>query len=175
LLLPTRVEDARRPDLQISDISGKLSDMPKGALGDTSALFVRLPAEQARRLDQAANALSARKKDLVTGLIERYLHPDTPEGLEELRRLSGSASAPRRVTIDLQEPAIAVGHHSFQPAPVTDVLTAAQAAELLAVEEQAIINLAEQQQLPGRKISGQWRFARQALLDWLSEAPGSND
>ncbi len=135
-----------------------------------TALFVRLPAEPARRLDQAAAALPARKKDLVAGLLERYVDPDTPDGLERLRALAAPAS-PRRVTIDLQEPGVTVGRHSFQPAPAPEVLSAAQAAELLAVDERAIVALAEQRELPGRKIAGEWRFARAALLQWLSASP----
>lgn len=148
--------------------------MAKNAHPDTAALFVRLPIEQARRLDQAASALPARKKDLVAGLVERYVRPDLPEGLEALREFASSTSQPRRVTIDLEAPPVTVGHHSFQPAAAPEVLSAAQAAELLAVEEKALVELAEQQQLPGRKIAGQWRFARQALLDWLSAIPDGN-
>ncbi len=148
-----------------------------GAAGETAALFVRLPAEQARRLDQAATALSARKKDLVAGLLERYVNPDSPDELEQLRELAVRAAALRRVTLELPEQGLAVGHHSFAPAPAPDVLTAAQAAELLAVEERAILELAEQGRLPGRKIAGEWRFARSALLRWLSAEPseGSPD
>ena len=51
------------------------------------------------------------------------------------------------------------------------MLTAAQAAELLSVDERAIAELAEQGELPGRKIAGEWRFARAALLQWLSVPP----
>jgi excisionase family DNA binding protein len=121
---------------------------------DDVALFVRLPAEQARRLDEAAGALPARKKDLVAGLVDRYVRPDSPEGLEALREIAGSAPA--------------VGHHSFRPAAPAEVLDAAQAAELLSVSRQAVVELAERREIPGRKIAGEWRFARAALLAWLS-------
>ena len=125
----------------------------------------------ARQTTMSYAALSARKKDLVAGLLERYVNPDSPHELEQLRELAVRAAALRRVAIDLPEQGITVGHHSFQPAPAPDVLTATQAAELLAVEEQAIVELAEQGHLPGRKIAGEWRFARTALLRWLSAAP----
>jgi excisionase family DNA binding protein len=146
--------------------------MPNPPASGTTALFVRLPADQASRLDRAATVLSARKKDLVAALLERYVDPDSPAGLRELRELRVPTTAsPRRVTIDLEEQAMTVGHHSFRPTAVPDVLTAAQAAELLAVDEQALIELAEHHEIPARKIVGQWRFARQALLDWLGAFP----
>lgn len=138
----------------------------------TAALFVRLPVEHAQRLDQAAAALSARKKDLIAGLVDRYVDPASPDALEALRELAGSSSRPRRVTIDLEDQGLSVGHHSFRPVPASEVLTTAGAAELLAVDEQSILDLAEQGALPGRKIADEWRFARQALLDWLSAPPG---
>ena len=47
------------------------------------------------------------------------------------------------------------------------MLDAAQAAELLAVEESAILELAERGELPGRRIGDAWRFSRRALLAWL--------
>jgi excisionase family DNA binding protein len=53
---------------------------------------------------------------------------------------------------------------------VVEVLDVAQAAELMAVEEAAIVELAEQGELPGRRIGGAWRFSRRALLDWLAGA-----
>lgn len=148
--------------------------MPEDSPPDTAALFVRLPLDQAQRLDRAATALSAHKKDLVAGLVERYVRPDSPEGLEELREFASPTRDTRRVVIETQDQALTVGHHSFQPAPTPEVLDAAQAAELLEVEQQALLDLAEQGQLPGRKIGGQWRFVRRALLDWLSEMPETN-
>jgi excisionase family DNA binding protein len=48
-----------------------------------------------------------------------------------------------------------------------DVLTARQAARLMQVDEQDVIELAESGELPGRRIAGQWRFAREAVLGWL--------
>ena len=48
------------------------------------------------------------------------------------------------------------------------MLDTAQAAELLAVEETAIVELADRGELPGRRIGGAWRFSRAALLEWLA-------
>ena len=138
---------------------------------DTAALFVRLPAAQARKLDRAAHAVGAPKKDLVAGLVARYVDPDTDDGLHALRRLGAEApgALPRRIVIEPDEPALVVGHHSFRPAEVPDVLTPAQAAALLQVDEDAVVALAEEGRLPGRRIGAEWRFARAALVAWLSE------
>src|SRR5918997_5324497 len=127
---------------------------------DRSPLYVRLTSEQAGRLDRAAAAVPARKKDLIGGLVERYVHPDSPQGVAELRELTR-----RPVTIELGNDAPVVGHAEFRPMPEFAVLDAAQAAELLAVEEAAVLELAERGELPGRRIGGAWRFSRKALLD----------
>jgi excisionase family DNA binding protein len=50
------------------------------------------------------------------------------------------------------------------------VLTLAQAAELLQVPEDAVRSLADAGDIPGRLIAGEWRFARAALVAWLSES-----
>jgi excisionase family DNA binding protein len=138
---------------------------------DTAALFVRLPAAEARKLDRAAHAVGAPKKDLVAGLVARYVDPDTNDGLDALRRLHDDApgALPRRIVIEPDEPALVVGHHSFRPAEVPEVLTPAQAAALLQVEEEDVLALAEEGRLPGRRIGDEWRFARAALVTWLSQ------
>jgi excisionase family DNA binding protein len=139
---------------------------------DTAALFVRLPAAEARKLDRAAHAVGTPKKDLVAGLVARYVDPDSDDGLDALARLGAEApgAQPRRVVIEADEPALVVGHHSFRPADIPEVLTPAQAAVLLQVDEEAVLALAEEGGLPGRRIGGEWRFARAALVAWLSGA-----
>ena len=113
---------------------------------EEAALFVRLPAGAANRLDRAAEALGMRKKDLVTELVERYVDPDSPRALGALR----------------------LGSYSFQSYEAAEVLDAAQAAELLQVDEATILELAEAGKLPGRKLGKAWRFSRAALVAWLS-------
>jgi excisionase family DNA binding protein len=49
------------------------------------------------------------------------------------------------------------------------VLTPAQLADLLQVEEEAVVELAERGDLPGRKLGDEWRFSRTAVLAWLGE------
>ncbi|MDP9401677.1 MAG: helix-turn-helix domain-containing protein [Actinomycetota bacterium] len=115
----------------------------------TAALFVRLPREQAERLDRAAFEARTPKRELVTRLVARFVDPGSTDGL-----VGG-------------EEGLAVGRHAFRPSDVPEVLTLAQAAELLQVEEAALRDLAQAGDLPARLVAGEWRFARAALLDWL--------
>ena len=131
----------------------------------TTALYVRLPHSESEKLDRAAEALSTNKKAIVTTLVSHYVDPDSDAGLDRLRTL---AAAPRRVTIDLPDQGMAVGHHAFTPATPPDVLTPAQAAELLQVPEPELLALAEGGTLPGRRIGDHWRFSRPALIAWLA-------
>jgi excisionase family DNA binding protein len=133
-----------------------------------NALFVRLTPDQARRLDRAAAAVPARKKDLIGGLLERFVEPDTPAGLAALRQLAGHAELRRHVTVELGGDGPVVGHASFRPAPEPEVLDAAGAAALLLVDEPAVVALAERGEVPARRIGDAWRFSRRALLEWLS-------
>ena len=129
-----------------------------------TALYVRLPATAVDKLDRAAEALGVHKKDLVAGLVSKYVDPDTRHGLSAL----GSLSQPRRVTFDLGEPSPTLGTYSFQPYDPPEVLNAEQAAQLLQIDEKVVIELAEAGKLPGRKLGPVWRFSRSALVAWLA-------
>jgi excisionase family DNA binding protein len=111
-------------------------------------LYVRLPHAQAEQLDRAAFELKTSKQELVTRLIAQHVP-------------SSQISAPRR--------GFGFGHHDFVPDAVPEVLTPAQAAELLQVGEDVVVELADAKQLPGRQVGGEWRFAREALLRWLAQ------
>ena len=139
------------------------------------ALFVRLPATAVGKLDRAAEALGMRKKDLVAGLVSKYVDPDSRRGLSVLGSL-----ATHKVTVELGQKDAAVGAYSFQPydspalpaeAP-PEVLNAAQAGELLQVGESLVRDMAEAGKLPGRKLGfgpgAVWRFSRAALVAWLA-------
>ncbi|HEV2813221.1 MAG TPA: helix-turn-helix domain-containing protein, partial [Solirubrobacteraceae bacterium] len=95
------------------------------------------------------------KQDIVSGLIGRYVGPDSTDRL-------------RRVVIEAGEEQMATGRHSFTPAAAGEVLTVVQLAELLQVEEEAAVELAESGEIPGRRICDEWRFARSAVLRWLA-------
>ncbi|HVR05256.1 MAG TPA: helix-turn-helix domain-containing protein [Solirubrobacteraceae bacterium] len=134
--------------------------------GPTAALFVRIPAEYARRLDRAAFELQVPKQSLVSELVERYVDPESPASLQALAMRS---EAGRRVTVEtLDQGELTVGHHGFRPAAAPEVLTAQDAAELLQVPQDVVLELARAGRLPGRELGGEWRFARAALLVWLA-------
>jgi excisionase family DNA binding protein len=103
----------------------------------TSALFVRIPAAQAERLDRASFELKRPKQELVAEALRSLEEPKAPVGFA--RPFAGAR----------------------------EVLTSTQLAELLQVEEMGVRDLAQRGELPGRKIGRDWRFARAAVLDWL--------
>jgi excisionase family DNA binding protein len=105
----------------------------------TSPLFVRLPADSAERLNRAAFELKTPKRELIASLVDRYL------GLDDV--VVGRAAS-----------------HVREP----DVLTVEQLAQMLQVDEKTVRTLAANGELPGRKLGRQWRFSRQAVLDWLA-------
>jgi excisionase family DNA binding protein len=127
-------------------------------------LYVRLPATAGDKLARASEALGIPKKDLVAGLVARYVDPDSERGLSAL----GSLSQPRRISIDLAEAGPAVGSYSFQPYDPPEVMTAEQAARLLQIDEAVVLELAAAGRLPGRKLGTAWRFSRAALIAWLA-------
>jgi excisionase family DNA binding protein len=117
----------------------------------TSALFVRIPQEQARALDRLAFETRRPKQAVVSELLERSI--------------GGPAAG--RVTIETPEPGPVVGRHAFR-AFEPDVLTLEEVAELLAVAASAVEELALSGELPARRIGESWRFARSAVLAWLA-------
>jgi excisionase family DNA binding protein len=133
----------------------------------TSALYVRLPATTAEKLDRAAHSLGVPKKELVVGLISRYVNPDDEADLERL----ASLAQPRRLTVDLGEPALTVGTYSYREYSVPEVLTAEQAGQLLQLSAETVIELAGSGELPGRRLGGEWRFSKAGLLAWLAGSP----
>src|SRR5919201_6227277 len=128
----------------------------------TSALYVRLPVEEAEKLDRVAFELKRPKRDVIRTLVADYL-PEFPY----------PAPPPHPYTVPAP-PAPGAGRMVYVPAPEPpEVLTIEQVAELLETDAEAIAALAEKGELPGRKIGDEWRFRRAAVLDWLGGAsPG---
>jgi hypothetical protein len=52
--------------------------------------------------------------------------------------------------------------------PAVEVLTLAEAAAYLRLPEKDVIAANSSQGLPGRLVSGEWRFLKSALQHWLS-------
>ena len=129
---------------------------------DRSPLYVRIPTAEARKLDRAAFELGAPKQDLVAGLVARYVDPGDLDALSDL-------AGTRRVTVETADDSLTVGRHSFQPGPA-EVLTLDELADLLQAAPEDLARMAEAGDLPGRRIAGEWRFSRRAVLDWLASA-----
>lgn len=49
-----------------------------------------------------------------------------------------------------------------------EVLTLAETAAFLRLPESVVIAAVTTQGLPGRKLGGEWRFSKSAILQWLS-------
>lgn len=130
-----------------------------------TALYVRIPTAAVDKLRRAAEALGVHNKDLVAGLVTRYVDPDSPRGLDALSSLSN----PRRITIDTDEPGPTVGTYSFTAYDPPEVMNADQAARFLQVDEATVVAMAEAGQLPARKLGAAWRFSRAALVAWLAQ------
>lgn len=128
------------------------------------ALYVRLPANAVDRLHRAAEALGVPKKDLVASLVTKYVDPDNQRGLSAL----GTALSRPYRQVSLGGSGPSVGSYSFLPDEPPEVMTAAQTAELLQIEEKQVLVLAADGELPGRKLGKEWRFSRAAVLDWLA-------
>ncbi len=124
-------------------------------------LYVKLPTTAVDNLHRAAEALGIAKKDIVANLVTKYVDPDNQQSLTQL-------GAPRRVTVDMGDPSPTLGAYSFHPYDPPEVMNVEQAAQFLQVEEPVVVELAEAGQLPGRKLGTQWRFSRDALVEWLS-------
>jgi len=102
------------------------------------ALFVRLAPAETNRLDRAAATSGKSKRQLVTEAVREHL---TDDGL-------------------------VLGEIALREAP-DEVMTPAQTARLLKIDEPALIEAAERGELPARRLAGDWRFSRAAVLAWL--------
>ena len=123
-------------------------------------LYVRIPQSQAEKLDRAAFELKVPKQDLIAGLVE------------DMKIAPGFTR--RRTEIVEVDDALSVGRASFLPNEPREVLTLPEAAELLQVEEGVVRSMAEDGELPGRKLGDEWRFARVGLLRWLAGEEGGD-
>jgi excisionase family DNA binding protein len=107
---------------------------------ETAAVFARVPRAEAEKLERAAFELKTSKQSIIASLL-------------------------RALDVDREE--WAVGRHAFRPATSAEVLTLAQLAELLQLDERTVGELARKGEIPGRKVGREWRFSRDAVLDWL--------
>ena len=91
------------------------------------------------------------------------------ETAEKLHRAAFEMGLPKQdIVTSLLQDHLTVGKHEFFPNAVEEVLTAEEAGELLRSDAATVISMAEDRTIPGRKVGDEWRFARAALLRWLS-------
>jgi excisionase family DNA binding protein len=127
---------------------------------ETAALFVRLPVDAAEKLDRFSFEKRIPKRDVVRWLVSEHL-----DDADVIWHRPAPPPAPVVAPFGPRE--MAVGRADFVPEPVPDVLTVEQAAQLLQSEPETVRELAQAGELPGRRIGGEWRFLRQAVLAWL--------
>jgi excisionase family DNA binding protein len=102
-------------------------------------LYVRLPEAEADRLSAVAASTGKSKRQLVGDAVKAHLDDD-------------------RLT---------VGRIALRE-PDADVMTLPEVAAFLRIGEEQARQSAERGELPGRLIGSEWRFARTAVLAWLS-------
>jgi excisionase family DNA binding protein len=117
----------------------------------TKAIYVRVPAGLADRLDRVSERLGMSKRDIITRLVGDRLEVD-------------DALQPIRIWED--EKPRGTGHVVPKNAH-PDVLSLEEAATLLRVEPDDIKEMAAAGELPARKVGSQWRFSHTALMNWL--------
>jgi excisionase family DNA binding protein len=131
---------------------------------ETAALFVRLPLEEAEKLDRFAFERRIPKRDVVRTLLAEHLDDGDVIWRQPL-------PPPGPFTMPVPPGAeVVVGRADFVPGAAPEVLTAEQAAELLQTDAATVRALADAGELPGRKIGDEWRFLRRAVLAWLGGA-----
>jgi excisionase family DNA binding protein len=167
----------------------------------TRAVYVRMPDKVAQKLDKAAERFGVSKRDLLATLVSDHLDiegdelvfrpggrpdgtPKPPRPGDLWRKFADSGAAgtdtagPQEGTADNAAPGPRVRMTKPAPAPapapaapVSEVLTLAEAAELLRVPADDVRALVESGELPARRIGETWRFTRTAVLGWLA-GPG---
>jgi hypothetical protein len=101
-------------------------------------LYVRLSADPHTRLERAVSVSGKSKRQLVEDAVREHFDD---EGL-------------------------VVGRVALRPPP-PEIMTLGEAAALLRIDEAQLREAAESGETPGRQIAGEWRFARDVLLNWL--------
>jgi excisionase family DNA binding protein len=61
-----------------------------------------------------------------------------------------------------------------QPMPDREILNIDGAAALLGVSVKTFSKVLRQGDVPGRKVGREWKFSRQALIDWIGQARSRN-
>jgi len=59
------------------------------------------------------------------------------------------------------------------PEPTRDILNIEEAAQLLGVSTKTFAKVLREGEIPGRKIGREWKFSKQALIDWVARGKSS--
>jgi excisionase family DNA binding protein len=130
---------------------------------ETSALFVRLPLEEADKLDRFAFERRIPKRDVVRRLVA--------ERLDDADAIWHHPLPPPTVPHGAD---VIVGRAHYVPHEAPEVLTIEQVAALLQAAPEDVRALAESGELPGRRVGDEWRFLRRAVLAWLGGASAAS-
>jgi excisionase family DNA binding protein len=89
------------------------------------------------------------------------------------RLVDATGQRKQRLVSDLLADRLQTGRIEISETPDTsaEVLTLDEVARLLRLPTDAVRALAEDRELPCRCVGGEWRFARSAVLLWLSGVP----
>jgi excisionase family DNA binding protein len=129
---------------------------------DEAALFVRLPREEAEKLDRFVFERRIPKRDVVRRLVAEHL-----DEADVMWQRPMPPPMPMPIPPGAE---VVVGRADFVPTEAAEVLDVDEVAQLLQAEPDAVRELAESGGLPGRKIGDEWRFLRRAVLAWLGGA-----
>jgi hypothetical protein len=136
---------------------------------ETSALYVRIPSNEAEKLDRAAFELKSHKRDLVAALVARYVDPSTPAGLERLRALGvhSRSSPPSRIP---QPPKPEPG----RIAPGEPTLHVSRASDWVAGMRRSIREFAQSRQCPEPLVRVTLDDGEQLFLQAMMPGPGDD-
>jgi excisionase family DNA binding protein len=150
---------------------------------DSKPLFVRLANKDADLLDAAVAATGKSKRRLVSEAMREHLAGSEHLAVDE--HLAGREHLARDDRFAREE--LTVGRISLVEdgrTPLSDanrvvapneVMTLPEAATFLRLGEAHLERSATKNEVPARRIAGQWRFSRSALLAWLGSAASPPD
>jgi hypothetical protein len=130
---------------------------------DSKPLFVRLATDDADRLDAAVAATGKSKRRLVSEAMREHLGGGEC-GAGGERGARDELTVGRISLVEEGRTPLSGCDSAAQP---SEVMTLAEAAAFLRLDEAQLERSAAKSEVPARRIAGQWRFSRAALLTWL--------
>ena len=136
--------ESRRPSVLDSLISRDIFRICRRRRRTKGRCSCACPRRPSTSSTAPREALGMRKKDLVAGLVTKYVDPDSPRGLSALGSLST-----HKVTVDVGESSPTLGSYSFQPYDPPEVMNADQAGQFLQIDAAVVIEMAEAGKVAG--------------------------